>query len=253
MIISGLLFSIALIVHEVGHLLAALAFRVRVSKFCLFFDPWFRLIDTGKLFSMRLCVGWIPFGAYVRFLSAEESTDNHNNLYENLHPLKRVAISLSGVMMNLLMACLFIFAWVGNHADRIHSYSVAKHIAITHRIVNDEIDNVVASISDYRMEGDRHSKVTNDTARPAYHKSTPKMTWNNLLLRFARINLFLFLFNLLPLPPLDGAQTLYHIYEYVFHKPLNIAFQVIAGCIGFAVIMGSNIIELIKYTFTIFG
>ena len=253
MIISGLLFSIALIVHEVGHLLAALAFRVRVSKFCLFFDPWFRLIDTGKLFSMRLCVGWIPFGAYVRFLSAEESTDNHNNLYENLHPLKRVAISLSGVMMNLLMACLFIFAWVGNHADRIHSYSVAKHIAITHRIVNDEIGNVVESISDYWMVKDQHRKAENENVRSVHHKSTPKMSWNKFLLMFARVNLFLFLFNLLPLPPLDGAQTLYHIYEYVFHKPLNIAFQVIAGCVGFAAIIGSNIIELVKYAFRIFG
>lgn len=253
MIAYGLLFSVALIVHEVGHLLAALAFRVRVSKFCLFFDPWFRLIDTGKLFSIRLCVGWIPFGAYVRFLSAEESTDNHNNLYENLHPLKRVAVSLSGVIMNLLMACLFIFAWVGNHADRIHSYSLAKHIAITHRIVNDEIGNVVESISDYWMYKDQHSKAENENVRSVHRKSTPKMSWNKFLLMFARVNLFLFLFNLLPLPPLDGAQTLYHIYEYVFHKPLNIAFQVIAGCVGFAAIIGSNIIELVKYAFRIFG
>lgn len=253
MIAYGLLFSVALIVHEVGHLLAALAFHVRVSKFCIFFDPWFRLIDTGKLFSIRLCVGWIPFGAYVRFLSAEESTDNHNNLYENLHPLKRVAISLSGVMMNLLMACLFIFAWVGNHADRIHSYSVAKHIAITHRIVNDEIGNVVESISDYWMYKDQHSKAENENVRSVHRKSTPKMSWNKFLLMFARVNLFLFLFNLLPLPPLDGAQTLYHIYEYVFHKPLNIAFQVIAGCVGFAAIIGLNIIELVKYAFRIFG
>ena len=253
MIAYGLLFSVALIVHEVGHLLAALAFRVRVSKFCLFFDPWFRLIDTGKLFSIRLCVGWIPFGAYVRFLSAEESTDNHNNLYENLHPLKRVAVSLSGVIMNLLMACLFIFAWVGNHADRIHCYSLAKHIAITHRIVNDEIGNVVESISDYWMYKDQHSKAENENVRSVHRKSTPKMSWNKFLLMFARVNLFLFLFNLLPLPPLDGAQTLYHIYEYVFHKPLNIAFQVIAGCVGFAAIIGSNIIELVKYAFRIFG
>ena len=253
MIAYGLLFSVALIVHEIGHLLAALTFHVRVSKFCIFFDPWFRLIDTGKLFSIRLCVGWIPFGAYVRFLSAEESTDNHNNLYENLHPLKRVAISLSGVMMNLLMACLFIFAWVGNHADRIHSYSVAKHIAITHRIVNDEIGNVVESVSDYWMYKDQHSKSENENVRSVHHKSTPKMSWNKFLLMFARVNLFLFLFNLLPLPPLDGAQTLYHIYEYVFHKPLNIAFQVIAGCVGFAAIIGSNIIELVKYAFRIFG
>lgn len=42
-----LVIIISLTLHEVGHYLAALAFRVRVSKFCLFLDPGFRLLDTG--------------------------------------------------------------------------------------------------------------------------------------------------------------------------------------------------------------
>ena len=33
-------FSILIFLHEGGHFLAAKLFKVRVEKFCLFFDPW---------------------------------------------------------------------------------------------------------------------------------------------------------------------------------------------------------------------
>ena len=38
-----LCFSILIVLHEGGHFLAAKIFKVRVEKFCLFFDPWFTL------------------------------------------------------------------------------------------------------------------------------------------------------------------------------------------------------------------
>ena len=37
------LFSALVIIHEGGHFLFARLFKVRVEKFCLFFDPWFTL------------------------------------------------------------------------------------------------------------------------------------------------------------------------------------------------------------------
>lgn len=252
MIVFVLLFSTALIVHELGHLLAALAFRVRVSKLCLFFDPWFRVMDTGKRFGARFCIGWIPFGAYVKFLTAEESTDSHDILFENIHPLKRIVISLSGVMMNLLTAYLCAFAWVGNQAHEIQDYTVAKHIVITDSMFNDDIRNVVAFVSDNYLTQDDASSDTEEKPHATSHKRETGISLNNLLFRFVYLNIFLSLFNLLPMPPLDGAQILYHAYEYLFHKPVSIVFQAIAGGIGFAVIMGSNIIDLIRYVFPAF-
>ena len=35
--------SLLVIIHEGGHFLFARLFKVRVEKFCLFFDPWFTL------------------------------------------------------------------------------------------------------------------------------------------------------------------------------------------------------------------
>jgi len=35
--------SLLVVIHEGGHFLFARLFKVRVEKFCLFFDPWFTL------------------------------------------------------------------------------------------------------------------------------------------------------------------------------------------------------------------
>ena len=50
--------SLLVIVHEGGHFLFARLFKVRVEKFCLFFDPWFTLFKfkpkKSDRFSMTL-------------------------------------------------------------------------------------------------------------------------------------------------------------------------------------------------------
>ena len=48
MLLYLFLLPLSLVVHEIGHTLMALVFKVRVGKFCIFFIPWFRLLDTGK-------------------------------------------------------------------------------------------------------------------------------------------------------------------------------------------------------------
>ena len=40
--------SLLVIIHEGGHFLFARLFKVRVEKFCLFFDPWFTLFKFRK-------------------------------------------------------------------------------------------------------------------------------------------------------------------------------------------------------------
>lgn len=40
--------SLLVIIHEGGHFLFARLFKVRVTKFYLFFDPWFSLLSSNR-------------------------------------------------------------------------------------------------------------------------------------------------------------------------------------------------------------
>ena len=58
--------SLLVIIHEGGHFLFARLFKVRVEKFCLFFDPWFTLFKfKPKKSETEYAVGWLPLGGYV--------------------------------------------------------------------------------------------------------------------------------------------------------------------------------------------
>lgn len=51
-----LCFTILVGIHELGHFLMARAFKIRVEKFYIFFDPWFSLFkfkrgDTGTVWA----------------------------------------------------------------------------------------------------------------------------------------------------------------------------------------------------------
>ena len=70
-------FSILIFLHEGGHFLAAKLFKVRVEKFCLFFDPWFTLFKfKPKHSDTQYCLGWLPLGGYVKIAGMiDESMD----------------------------------------------------------------------------------------------------------------------------------------------------------------------------------
>ena len=58
--------SILVVVHEFGHFLFARLFKIRVEKFYLFFDPWFRFFAISPKEVKRVGVGWLPLGGYVK-------------------------------------------------------------------------------------------------------------------------------------------------------------------------------------------
>ncbi len=54
--------SLLVILHELGHFLPAIAFKTRVEKFYLFFDPWFSLVKK-KIGGTEYGIGWLPWAA----------------------------------------------------------------------------------------------------------------------------------------------------------------------------------------------
>ena len=112
--------SILVIIHEGGHFFFAKLFKVRVTKFYLFFNPWFSLFKfKPKNSETEYGVGWVPLGGYVQIAGMVDETQGSEDLN---HPVEdwefrakpawqRLLIMIGGVLMNFLLA-LFIYSMI---------------------------------------------------------------------------------------------------------------------------------------------
>jgi regulator of sigma E protease len=102
-LIAVIVFSVIIIVHELGHFLAARAVGIEVEEFSIGFGP--KLVSLGRdtKFSIRL----IPMGGFVRMLGEEDGSGEDNPAsYPNKSPLQRMAVIAAGPVMNFLLAML---------------------------------------------------------------------------------------------------------------------------------------------------
>ena len=115
-----LCFSILILLHEGGHFLFAKLFKVRVEKFCLFFDPWFSLAKfKPKRSDTTYVLGWLPLGGYVKIAGMIDESMDKEQMKQPVKPWEfrakpawqRLLIMVAGVLVNFLLA-LFIYAMI---------------------------------------------------------------------------------------------------------------------------------------------
>lgn len=102
LLVIGILVFLIL-VHELGHFLAAKLFRVRVDEFGFGFPP--RAYLLGKIGTTEYTVNWIPFGGFVR-LFGEDDADHGSGSFGDAARWKQAIILIAGVTMNLIAAWL---------------------------------------------------------------------------------------------------------------------------------------------------
>ncbi|WP_317045980.1 RIP metalloprotease RseP [Brumimicrobium mesophilum] len=117
---AQLLLSLAILVtvHEFGHYLAARAFKIRVEKFYLFFDPWFSLLKK-KIGDTEWGIGWLPLGGYVKIAGMiDESMDKDQmalppkeDEFRSKPAWQRLIVMVAGVVVNVIVG-FFIYTMV---------------------------------------------------------------------------------------------------------------------------------------------
>jgi regulator of sigma E protease len=111
-IIAVICLGILIVLHELGHFLAARKFGVYIHEFSVGFGP--------KLFSRKgdeteVSLRLVPLGGYVRFAGEEgiepdEDIDiPEERLLTSLPPAKRALVMLAGPLMNLVVAMVAFF------------------------------------------------------------------------------------------------------------------------------------------------
>jgi regulator of sigma E protease len=105
-------FAALIVLHELGHFMAAKATGMRVERFALFFPP---LILKWKPRNSETTygIGAIPLGGYVKItgMTANEELpeDIAYRAYHRQKPWKRIVVIAAGPAMNVLIAFLIFF------------------------------------------------------------------------------------------------------------------------------------------------
>ncbi len=105
--------SILVVLHEMGHFFPAKAFKTKVEKFYLFFDPWFSLFKVKKG-ETEYGVGWLPLGGYVKIAGMVDESMDTDQMKRPPQPWEfrskpawqRLIIMLGGVTVNFLLGFL---------------------------------------------------------------------------------------------------------------------------------------------------
>lgn len=115
-----LCFAILVLLHEAGHFFFAKLFKIRVEKFCLFFDPWFTPFKfKPKNSDTTYSIGWLPLGGYVKIAGMIDESMDTEQMKQPPQPWEfrskpawqRFFVMIGGVLVNFLLA-LFIYSMV---------------------------------------------------------------------------------------------------------------------------------------------
>ena len=108
--------SILVILHELGHFLAARAFGIKVEKFYLFFDAWNFSLFKFTYKGVEYGIGWLPLGGYVKIAGMIDESMDTEQLQGPPQPWEfrskpawqRLIVMLAGIFVNIVLG-IFIF------------------------------------------------------------------------------------------------------------------------------------------------
>lgn len=133
---AQLLLSLAILVtvHEFGHYLAARAFKIRVEKFYLFFDPWFSLLKK-KIGDTEWGIGWLPLGGYVKIAGMiDESMDKDQmaqapkeDEFRSKPAWQRLIVMVAGVVVNVIVGFFIYIMVVAAWGESVISNDTLKY------------------------------------------------------------------------------------------------------------------------------
>lgn len=115
-VIAIIALSVIIIIHELGHFIAARSVGIRVKEFSLFMGP--KLISkekNGTVYSIRA----IPIGGFVNLEGEEEDVESTTS-FSAKKPLEKIWVIAAGPLFNIafaLIALFLLFVFTGYSTD----------------------------------------------------------------------------------------------------------------------------------------
>lgn len=118
--------SLLILLHEAGHFLFARLFKIRVEKFCLFFDWKFQLFKFKPRNSdTTYAIGWIPLGGYVKIAGMIDESMDTEQMKHPVQPWEfrakpawqRFLVMIGGVLINFIVALIIYAMLLFTHGE----------------------------------------------------------------------------------------------------------------------------------------
>lgn len=124
--------SLLIVLHELGHFLAARAFGIKVEKFYLFFDAWGVKLFKFNYKGVEYGIGWLPLGGYVKIAGMVDESMDTEQLKEEPKPWEfrskpawqRLIVMLGGIIVNVIVG-VFVF-WMLTFSYGVTDYDNTK-------------------------------------------------------------------------------------------------------------------------------
>lgn len=145
-LVAIFIFGLLILIHELGHYIAARIFKVTIKEFAIGMGP--RLVSyVSKKTNIRYSLRLFPIGGFVSMVGEDEDTEDPNALNKK-KPWKRLIIMAAGAAMNILVGVIAMTILTASRGFVIGGTTVAK------------IDeNYTQTQSDELLVGDRIVKV----------------------------------------------------------------------------------------------
>jgi regulator of sigma E protease len=126
--------GVLVLVHELGHFLAAKLFGMRVDRFSIGFPP--RAFGK-KIGDTDYCISWIPIGGYVKIAGMVDESFDTDFLNEDPKPWEfrakpiwqRMIVICAGVAMNILLAVVIFWGIIYYQGKTVRPVTQVGYVA----------------------------------------------------------------------------------------------------------------------------
>lgn len=163
-IIALLLLGVIILIHELGHFLAARFFKMPVAEFSIGMGPELYSYYTGKTtYSIRI----IPIGGYVN-IEGMEVENKVENGFNSQSAISRFVVLFAGVFMNFILALIVIIGMTFSSGEPIQNQNpVVGNILKNTQAYNVlEINDTIEKINGIEIKDwTQISKVIKETSK----------------------------------------------------------------------------------------